>query len=96
MTANVFLELNCTPPEDSNRGIKPEEGESVTHEDANALVQDEGGDSVAIATDINSASSLPHLSVDRLDELKILLEGDCELEILIQPTYTKSNMVVAK
>ena len=39
MTANVFLELNCTPPEDSNRGIKHEEGEPVTHEDANALAQ---------------------------------------------------------
>ncbi|RLN32954.1 hypothetical protein C2845_PM03G21530 [Panicum miliaceum] len=47
MAASVLLDLNCTPPEDSDGGITSVEGNYAAHEDANALAQEEGGDSVA-------------------------------------------------
>ena len=57
MVETIFLGLNCTPPEDSDNGIIPGEGDSAAHEDANTLAEDEGGDSVAASISSASASS---------------------------------------
>lgn len=56
MAATMLLDLNGTPPEDSNNRIIHGEGNSAAHEDANTLAQDEDGDSVA-ATGVSSASA---------------------------------------
>jgi len=56
MAETVLLDLNCTPPEDSDSGIIPGEGNFAAHEDANTLAQDQGGDSVAAGISSASAS----------------------------------------
>jgi hypothetical protein len=56
----MLLDLNCTPPEDSDSRIIPGEGNfAAHHEDVNTLAQDEGGDS--LATGISSASAYSSL-----------------------------------
>lgn len=57
MAASALLDLNCTPPVDSDGGIASVEGSSADHEDVNALTQEEGGDSVPAGISSTSASS---------------------------------------
>ena len=80
MAETVLLDLNCTPPEDSDSGIIPGEGNSATFEggDAGNSAALEGGDAPAqdegvnsVAAGITSDLPLPHSSVNKLHELEI-------------------------